>query len=249
MIKTIIIDDEEKSIKTLKNLMQEECPNVEIIATGNSVKSGIEVLKKHQADLVFLDIAMPDGDGFEVLKQIKNKNFDLIFITAFDEYALQAFKFSAFDYLLKPFDAEEIKASIERFEAKKHQAAKQEQYQILQNSLSQQFQKIAISSHSGIIFIDLDEIIRCEANGRLSIFYLENKAQVLGGKNLGQYEKMLQNLLFYRIHDKHLIHLKKVKKVDYSEKSVIMSDDSVVFVSSRKWKDFIKKLTELTGGF
>jgi two-component system LytT family response regulator len=247
MIRATIIDDEAKSIATLKGLIDEYCTGVSVVSTANSVASGIEALQKNPTDIVFLDIAMTDGDGFEVLKALPGKNFEVIFTTAYHDYALRAFEFSALHYLLKPIDPDELNGAITRFNKRHINGNQAVQYDILNRGLNNEFRRIALPSLEGITFVDLDDIIRCEAADSYTIFYLRDKSKIMVSKSLNKYEKLLEGSFFCRIHDKHLINLKFVSKyVRGKGGNVVLTNGFSADVSVRRKEEFLEKMAQFT---
>ncbi len=248
MIKAALIDDEDKGIKTLRNLLKDYCPDVEVIGTANSVSEGVELLSKISPDIVFLDIEMEDGDGFDILERISKHDFEVVFTTAYEEYAIRAFDFSALHYLLKPINLLELQKVVEIFKEKKgdNTTALHTQLQILQSTLNQQVKKIALPCFEGISFVNIDEIIRCEADKNYTVFYLQDGSEIIVSKNLGFYEEMLERYQFSRIHHKHLVNLKYVSKyVKGKGGYVVLNDDSHLEVSSRRKDIFLKKIKNL----
>lgn len=244
-INAIIVDDERKSIASLKLLLATYCPQVLVLGEANSVQEAIENIDLLKPDLLFLDITMPDGDGFDVLDRVRYQEFEVIFITAYNQYALKAFEFSAIHYLLKPINYLELQEAVKRFENLKSKDVFNEKIQVLRDSLNNKHQKIILPSFDGLEIINLDEIIRCEADSNYTIFFLTNKRKIVVSKSLNNFEKILSDIYFCRIHKKHLINLKYVKHyVKGKGGTIIMQDGSSVFVSESKKKYFIKRLKE-----
>src|SRR4051812_47557882 len=163
MIRAAIIDDEENSINTLKALLKEYCNGVQVLYTAGSVEAGIKAIRENAPDILFLDITMADGDGFEVLTALPGLNFKTIFTTAHHEFALKAFEFSALHYLLKPIDPDELKVAVGRYTKPQDSNPESIQYDILQKGLGNEFLRMALPSMEGITFVDIDDIVRCEA--------------------------------------------------------------------------------------
>jgi two-component system, LytTR family, response regulator len=245
MIRATIIDDEAKSIATLQGLIEEYCDGIKVVSTANSVAAGIDAVQKSAPDIVFLDIEMTDGDGFEVLKALPEKKFEVVFTTAYHDYALRAFEFSALHYLLKPVDPDELNKAVYRY-GKLHNHVNQAiQYDILHKGLSNEFRRIALPSLQGITFIDLDDIVRCEAADSYTIFYLRDKSRITVSKSLNKYEKLLDGSFFCRIHDKHLINLKFVSKyVRGKGGNVVLTNGFSVDVSVRRKEEFLEKMAQ-----
>src|SRR4051812_38183847 len=193
MIRAAIIDDEENSINTLKALLKEYCDEVQVIYTAGSVEAGIKAIRENAPDILFLDITMADGDGFEILSNLPELNFKTIFTTAHHEYALKAFEFSALHYLLKPIDPDELKVAVGRFTKLQDSAPETVQYEILQKGLSNEFRRMALPSMEGVTFVDLDDIIRCEAADSYTVFHLKDKSKIVVSKSLNKYERLLED--------------------------------------------------------
>ena len=250
MFKAIIIDDEKDAIESLELKINQYCHNVEIVGRAQSVVQGINEIESKNPDIVFLDIRMPDGGGFNLLESIKSKNFELIFVTAYDQFAIKAFKYSAVDYLLKPVDINELINAIKNIEERKCSTSEiTDKYEtLLENLKSDTPKKTAITSIEGIEYIDIDDIIRIEADKCYSNVYTNEKPKITVSKNLSEIEKLLSdNKDFFRIHKSHIVNLTNVSK--FTRKiyggSIKMSDNSIVDVSHRKKTEFLKALKNL----
>ena len=245
-MKCLIIDDEAKSRVLLQKLCDEYCPEIEVVGSAGSVQEGIEKIDTLLPDLVFLDIHMPVKSGFALLDHYKGKlNFSVIFTTAYDEYALEAFRYTVIDYLQKPIDIDELQASVKR--ALKEQDIKTEQVSTLQESLlSEKVQKIALTTIDGYTFVKFENIIRCEAQGNYTYVYLRSGQSVLITKTLKHYEDLLMPKGFFRIHKSHLINLYGVRKFLKGKKSMVeMMDGKQIEVSSRKRELLLEKLSKI----
>ncbi|MFC2119185.1 LytR/AlgR family response regulator transcription factor [Bacteroidota bacterium] len=243
IIKAIIVDDEENSISTLNMLLENYCPQVEIIGKAMTHREAVSTIDELKPDLVFLDISMPDGDGFEVLESVTYRSFEVIFITAYNQYALRAFEFSAIDYLLKPVDYKKLKAAVERFSKINTNELFDSRVGVLKENLQSQSHRIILSSMEGFDIYEISDIVRCEANGSYTNFYFNNKQKLITSKTLNNFEKLLSDLSFSRIHSKHLVNLKYIKKyVSGRGGYVVLEDGSKVDVSERKKRDFIRQM-------
>lgn len=237
MIKAIIVDDENSAKETLKALVDKHCKNIEIINLCANAKDGFEHINELQPDLVFLDVDMPKENGFDLLAKFEQPQFDVVFATGHDKYALQAIKSSAFDFLLKPIDINELKAVADRLEAKNQSKDSfGQQVETLMNHLkSDKPTKVAIPDAEGVHFINIPEIIRCEAAGNYTKLVLVTKEQILASKSLRDFESMFIDHQFVRVHQSHLVNLSKIKRFQKGEKNhLIMLDDVAVEVSRRK---------------
>ena len=249
MIRTIIVEDEPVSQEMLSLMLQRHSTDVEVIAVCSNPTDGIKRIEALKPDLVFLDIQMPKMNGFEMLKQIGSINFEVIFTTAFDQYAINAIRISALDYLLKPIDDEDLSAAI--IKCKERLAAKKpaEQFEHLFHNLQNRNpldKTLALSASDGISFIKMSDIVRVEANGRYAKFFLLNKDSILVSKTLGDFEEILSANQFFRIHDSSIINLNHVKKYIRGDGgTVILSDNTELFVARRRKEDFIKLIPKI----
>lgn len=241
-ISCIIVDDELDACKILKGLITKYIPNVKILDIAHNVDSAIEKIKLHKPDLVFLDIEMPNGNGFTLIEKIQNIDFEIIFATAFDQYALQAIKYSALDYLLKPYDLRELKIAISKVFEKKHYSFNQKRIEVLLENIggAGSVVKIALPTHEGFIFINIHNIVRAHSDGNYSIIYLFNGEKHVISKSLGEIEELLPNDSFFRIHRSSIINLSYVSKYIKTEgQQVFMEDGSKLDVSHRRKDDFL----------
>ena len=219
--------------------------DVEVFTDGENVETGIAAIKSLKPDIVFLDIQMPDGTGFDLLNQVGEKTFELIFITAFQEYAIMAIKFSALDYILKPIDAEELKTALQNaldtIDFKKEET----QYEALSHNLNtNQKRKLVLKTQESVHVVDLNEIIRCEADKNYTFFYLNSGKKILVSRTLKDFELLLSNHGFFRVQQSHLINIEYIDRYDKSEGgSVIMKDGAAVPLSNAK-KDLFFQLLE-----
>lgn len=245
LIQAVLVDDEENSLEALTILLEKYCPDVTVIGTAQTVESAVETIDELKPELVFLDIALPDGQGFEVLEQIEEKDFEVIFTTAYDQYALKAFEFSALDYLLKPIDAEKLKQSVDRFKEIRSSGNLAGRVDVLKDSLKNINERIILSSMDGFEVYKIADIIRCEANGSYTTFFIKGGIKVVTSKTLNNFEKLLADKPFARVHSKHLVNLEYVKRYISGRGGYIIFDDgSQVDVSERKKKEFIRLMKE-----
>ncbi len=247
-MKIIIIDDEDRARKSIADLIKLTNHNFELLGEGQDVKSGITAIKEHQPDLVLLDINMPDGTGFDLLKSFDNIDFKVIFITAYEEYAIQAFEFSAIDYILKPVDPAKLLDALN----KAHTLVEQESISLKLNALfanietsATESKKLILKTAENIYIVNTSDIIRCESDSGYTNFFLVDGKKILVSRNLKDYEDMFNGFGFFRIHQSHLINLKYIDHYSKIEGgSVIMKDNSTIPVSRRK-KDAFLKLLEM----
>lgn len=249
MIRAIIIEDEPVSREMLTLMLQRHKNDIEIVDTCSNPTDGIESIAKHQPDLIFLDIQMPKMNGFDMLKKISDINFEVIFTTAFDRYAINAIRTSALDYLLKPVDDEDLTAAIEKCKERMIEKKTKHQFENLFNNLNNKNpldKTLALAASDGISFIKMCDILRVEANGRYAKFYLLNKETILVSKTLGDFEEILSANQFFRIHDSSIINLNHVKKYIRGDGgTVILSDNTELDVARRRKEEFIKLIPKL----
>lgn len=249
MIRTIIIEDEPMSRDMLTLMLKRYSNDIDIIDTCSNPTDGIESIAKHQPDLIFLDIQMPKMNGFDMLKKIGSINFEVIFTTAFDQYAINAIRISALDYLLKPIDDEDLAVAIEKCKQRLLDKKPSLQFENLFNNLTNKNpldKTIALSASDGISFIKMSDILRVEANGRYAKFYLLNKETILVSKTLGDFEDVLSANQFFRIHDSAIINLNHIKKYIRGDGgTVILSDGTELDVARRRKEDFVKLIPRI----
>lgn len=244
MLRTIIIDDEAHMRLTIAKLINDHCRNVDVIGEAEGVKSGIEVIKKLSPDLILLDIKMRDGTGFDLLKKLDPLTFKVIFITAYHQYAVKAFKHSAVDYILKPVDQDELKEAINRAESSLHAEFKQQLNALEENmsGVDSSNKKIVLKTSDYIHILKMKEILYCNSDNNYTVFHLLNGKEIIVSKGLKEYDEMLSDDGFFRMHKSYLINLSFIKGFDKSDGGfVVMEDGTKLPVSSRK-KD---KLMEL----
>ena len=248
MIKTIIVEDEAKSRKLLNILLETHCQDIEVVATAANVSLAVEAINKHEPELVFLDITMPDGTGFDLLEKVSPVKFDIIFTTATDKHAIKAIKFSALDYLLKSIDIEELKGSVNKLVQKKNNLNTVENLsQLLQNlkETSESFQKITLPTGSAYEIVFTKDIVRCEAEGSYTMFFMSNGKRILVTYGLKHYEELLPEKEFVRVHRHHLINVHHVKSYLKPESMLITSDDTKIEIARRKKDELIDLLKHL----
>ena len=241
MIKAIIIDDEKSSQITLNNMVSEFCEGIEIVASADAVASGVEAINLHRPDLVFLDVEMPVHNGFTLFDHFKEPAFNVIFTTAFQKYAIQAFRFSAIDFLLKPIDLEDLRFAVQKVSEKKESDLTKEKLKILRENLNNVCNKLALPTMDGYHFVELSEIIRCESQNNYTFFHLANGKKILVSKTLKIFSKMLEDHNFFRVSRSDLINLNHVVKFGRQKSpSVTLSDNTILTVSLRRKDAFLK---------
>jgi two-component system, LytTR family, response regulator len=239
-IRTLIVDDEPDAVNFIASIIGEYCPRLEIIGTAHSAKEGVKIILEHSPDLVFLDVEMPQGSGFDLLYQFPEKTFEVIFITAFNHYAIKAIKFSAVDYILKPININEFRDAVEKVIHKRTTVDNRNisYSNLLENLRSPQPCKLAIPTSEGMEYLKTTGIIRIEADRSYSWFFLEGKRKILVSRNLKEYQELLGEQKFFRPHNSHLINLEHVKKYIRHEGGIIEMDDGSQVPLSRPRKDF-----------
>ncbi len=246
-MKALIIDDEKRTRELIAKMIESFDMNIETHPIGENVASGIAAIESLQPDLVFLDIQMPDGTGFDLLKMVPKKNFEVIFITAHEEFAIKAIKFSALDYILKPVDADELRSALERAVESKLHKKEDSQYDALQTNIQpSQKRRLVLKTQESVHVVDLDKIIRCEADRNYTSFFLTEGKKILVSKTLKDYETLLSSHNFLRVQQSHLINLDYVDRYDKGNGgSVVMKDGSEVPLSPAKRDLFFKILENL----
>lgn len=248
-MKIILVEDESRIRKSLVNVLKLHYPSATVVAEAENITAGIEAIKTHNPDVVLLDIKMPGGSGFDLLKELKPFAFKVIFITAFDQYAIQAFKFSAMDYLLKPVVPEELVEALKRTEQQisaEHSNTKFDVFMNHMSGITREAKKILLNSHDKIHVISLSEVVRCEADRNYTLFVLLNKKTILVSKPLKEYDDMLSSFGFFRSHHSHLVNLSFIERLEKRDGGVlVMKDGSEAMVSSRKQAELVAALNRM----
>ena len=249
MIRGIIVEDEIHSRDTLRGLLNRYCKNIEIIAEADGYRSGLAAIKEQQPDVVFLDIQMPDGSGFKLLEELDEIKFEIIFTTAFDQFAIKAIKYSALDYLLKPIDPEELVSALKKVENKISKRGVNENIQVLLDNIKSRDanpHKIVLSTFEKIHIIETDNILRCESDNYYTTFFLTDGKQILISKTLKENEALLGGHNFIRPHKSHLVNVKYIKGFLKSDGGYIeMTDGTHIPVSRRKREKIIEIITNI----
>jgi two-component system LytT family response regulator len=247
MIKAVIIDDVEQARVTLKKDLEVYVKDVQVIGEANGVVEGARLLKNLQPDILFLDIQMQDGSGFDLLDILKDIQFKIIFITASDAHAIKAFRYAAIDYLLKPVDPDELMEALKKF--KQEKTNESDKYKLLNESLKNHHkahERLALHTQDKIHIVNIQDIVRCESNVNYTEFYFSNGKKMLVTKTLKDFEDLLSEQGFYRVHQSHLVNTKFIKEFVKTDGGyLIMNDGSNVPVSTRKRPEVMKMLEEL----
>lgn len=246
-MKALIIDDEKRTREMIAKMVEALDIGIECFPIGENVQSGLNAIKELQPDLVFLDIQMPDGTGFDLLNSLEERNFEVIFITAFEEYALKAIKFSALDYILKPIDSDELAVAVQKAVHTVNKNVSTTQLSVLnQNVQNKDKKRLVLKTHDSVHVVDLDNIVRCESDRNYTSFYLNEGKAILVSRTLKEYENILTDYQFFRVQQSHLINLKYVDRYDKKDGgSVVMKDGSEVPLSPAKKDAFFKILEEI----
>ncbi len=248
MLTAIIIDDEQKSREGLEAMLHDMVEGVSVVATADSVTNGVKAIKKNNPDLVFLDIEMPKRDGFELFEAFETIDFEVVFTTAHEQYASKAFRTTAIDYLLKPIDLNLLQEAVERASKKREKDKVNKNFEVFVNNLknNKSNQQIAISSSDGLIFIKVENIIYLRGDGAYTYFFLKTGERITVSKNLKEYEDLLSEYDFFRVHKSYLIHMHEMKKYVRGEGGyVVMSNGDSVDVSKRRKENFLAALSKL----
>ena len=243
MIKCVIIDDENNCLEMLEWLLKTYTPSVSVAAMCSSAEKGIEAIREHRPELVFLDIEMPRMNGFDMLEKFDKLHFDVVFTTAYDKFAIKAFKYSALNYLLKPIDPEDLIETIRRVDEKRNIPSR-EQIELLFQSMRQVKNtppRIALTTGDGMIFVPTQDILYCEAESNYTSVMLANGKKVVVSKVLKDIDEALSGPDFYRVHNSYLINLNRIKKFVRGEGGyIVMDNDVAISISRSRRQEFME---------
>ncbi len=246
MIKALIIDDEQKARNILNHFIVNFIPEISEVKQADSVDAALEILKEYEPGIVFLDVEMPHKNGFDFLVALKEPAFDVIFTTAYNQYAIQAIRFSALDYLLKPVDPDELKAAVNRHLEKKESIQEKKELfdNLVQNIDKKEIKdfRIAVPSNEGVHFFTIDEILRLEADRSYTHIHLVGKRPFIASKTLKHFEEMLDDFQFIRTHKSHLVNPRHITRVSNDHEFLLLTDGSKVEVSRRKKDEVLQQL-------
>lgn len=247
MIRTIIIDDEQHCINLLQNMLQEHCKStVHVMDSFKTADEGVHAIKKYNPELVFLDVQLGNKTGFDVLQQVDTNSFETIFTTAYEKYAVQAFKFSALDYLLKPVSSDDLKQAVMKLSGKTPDIRNGQKMQTLLGNLHSREKKICIPVISGLVVLNVSDIIRCESNINYTTIFTIDKQKLIVAKGLKEFEQMLSGFNFFRLHNSHLVNLAFIRSYNKGKGGfVVLSDGKEIEVSVRRKDEFLKRLAQL----
>jgi two-component system LytT family response regulator len=246
-MKAVIIEDEERSRIVMQNLLETYCPDVEVMDTADSVNAALKAIRTHQPEIVFMDVQITGGTGFDVLDKLDDFNASLIFTTAYDVYALKAFKFSAIDYLLKPIDIEELKSAVRKASLSQQQTISQYKIQNLLSNIRhpEEDPVLLVSTLEAYEFVRIRDIIRCEAEGAYTKLILRDLMPIMVSKVIKEFEFLLQDYGFYRVHQSYLINLKEIKKYVKSENYLIMRDGTNIQLARSRKDQFFNAINKV----
>ncbi len=244
---TLVIIDDEKGVKdAIMGMVEHHLPDTKVIGTANGVETGIELIQRTNPDIILLDIKVEDGTGFTLLQKLTNNKAKIIFITAYDEYAIKAIKFNALDYILKPIDPDDLLLAIQKANQlldKENQTIQIENLLHFLEGNKQTSKKILLKTSESIILIEVANIIRCEAQSNYTSFFFNGGKTILVSKTLKEYEEMLHDCGFFRVHQSHLINLSYFERYEKRDGGfVVLKDSSIVPISTRKKDEFLELL-------
>jgi len=241
MIKTVIVDDELAARKTLRQYLSRYCPETDVVGDADGVETGLELIAQTQPDLVFLDVLMTDGSGFELLDRLENRSFHVIFVTSYDSFAIKAFKYNAADYLLKLIDPQELVRAVQKVQSMPLSDTAKKRYAHLQQAFdSEQLDRLTLPTSTGYKILHLEDIIWCRADNTYTTFHTKDGSKIVVSKPIKYYEELLPRESFLRIHQSQLINLNHIQEyVKSSGGFVIMSDGTELAISKRKKEAFL----------
>lgn len=248
MIKAIIIDDEINNQELVSNLLKTYAENIHVVGVANSVESAYQAILEHHPDLIFLDIQMPDGTGFDLLKKFEKINFKIIFVTAHQEFAIEAFKFCALDYLLKPLSPTNLIEAVKKAEESMNSEDLNLKLKILLSNIGEPIKskkKIVLKTMERIYSVDIDDIIRLESDGGYTKVFLVDGKRIMVSRTMKDFDDLLMDAGFLRVHHSHLVNMNHLFCFEKAEGHVVMKDDSIVPVSNRKKDQLLELLNML----
>lgn len=245
MLRSIIVEDEPHSQKTLANFINKYCPQLEIVSIAASVSEGIEQINQLKPDLIFMDIDLPDGTGFEIISQLHEPWPRIIFVTAYNQYAVKAFQISAIDYLLKPVDPELLIKAVEKvLQTEDEQQQQSKKVAVFnENRISGKLNKMALPTQNGVQLVHINEIVRMEADGNYTTVFLKDKSKFMVSRKIKEFENLLETMHFFRIHQSHIVNLLLIDRYIKGEGgTVILEDGTQLEVARRRKEAFLKRI-------
>jgi two-component system LytT family response regulator len=246
--KAIIVEDETMNSDFLKHLLREFCPNIEVAGAASNVEDAVSAINTQQPQIVFMDIELQTATGFDVLQQVKDQDFEVIFTTAYDHYAIKAIKFSAIDYLLKPINFEELQQAVNKAIESLQVKEKENKLELLirnvRRPVGEDF-SISLATSEGVEYVPLSQIIRLEAKGPYTTFFMKNGNSLMVCKNLKEYELLLTDYGFFRLHNSYMVNMKEVKKMVKADGGyAVMNDDAMIAISPKKKDEFLSLMSQ-----
>lgn len=243
-MKAVLVEDEKHSREALRNLIDEFCKDVSVVGTAESVEDAVQIIRSTSPDIVFLDIELQTGTGFDVLTNLSDMSFDVIFTTAYEHYAIRAIKFSSLDYLLKPIDIEELQQAINKARARQNAAYQKQQLEtLLVNITGKHMKRICLATADRLEFVSISDISLCEASGSYTNVYLKGGRKIMVSKHLKEYETLLTEDQFMRVHNSFLVNLREVKQYVKSDGGyLLMNDNRQVSISPKKRDEFLARV-------
>ncbi len=253
MIKAVIVEDEVKGMNNLKNLLAQYCEDVEIIGEATSVEEGLELFADPavKPDVAFLDISLPDGLVFQLLNRLRPINFEVIFVTAYQEYAIKACEYSSIGYIVKPIDPDALKEAVTRIRSQKGDTQIDKRMDVFSNYYNNPnaFTKLSIFALDGIYFVNIRDIVRFEAEDNYTHIYLDGGDRITASKTIKSYEDLLIPFNFYRVHKRHVINLNFMRKFVKGDGGYLIMDDNMkIEVSRRRRPSFMEQMRKLQEG-
>ncbi len=241
-LRVALIDDEPESRQTLRVFLQDYCPEVEILGEADSVLTAYQLLQKIELDAIFLDVQMTDGTGFDLLRKFPEPAFQVIFTTAYDEFAIRAFQVNASDYLLKPIDIDDLLRAVSKIKpGSKEKTADERMAHLLVNNEQGKFEKIALPSAEGLHFIDLSEVVRLESDANYTSFHLHSSERITVARTLKNFENLLPEADFFRSHQSHIVNLRHVKRIERKDGGyLLMADHAQVPIARSKKEELMQ---------
>lgn len=246
-IRAVIVDDESLGLINLEKMLERYTPEINIVAKAMSVMEAVYEIDNSNPDLVFLDISLPDGDGFSILENVKTRDFDVIFVTAYDQFALKAIEFSALHYLLKPIDSKGLVEAVDRYKSQNKTISKEDKYDVLQKNLDELGNKIVLPMRNGFQMINIQDLLYVEADGNYSIFHMKDGESHIVSKPISLYENLFDGFNFFRIHTSYLVHLAYIEKYISGRGGIVIIQNGVkLSVSARRKQEFVETLKQYT---
>lgn len=248
MIQAVVVDDEKKGRDLLINVLSKYCPEVEVTGQAENITQAYQEIQEKNPDLVFLDIEMPNGNGFDLLKKFDHVSFEIIFTTAYDHYAIKAIKYSALDYLLKPIDIDDLQEAVDKVIRKRKDPIQTDQsINLLLSALTgKQTKKIAIPDQDGITLVEVKDIVKCQSDGNYTQIFLTDNSKLTSTRTLKEYDQLFEGMTFMRVHNSSLINLEHIRRFVKGEGGyVVMSDGSEVEVSRRRKSDLLSAISNI----